>query len=686
MGELYDLGVRVFTDDGDCVADARVMRRAFEYLGRAARRGARAARRRSRARARRAHARRRVVGAARHPGPARGGGVDDRRARPRSSPSCTGGRYHVLHLSSAASADLVRAAKADGRARHRRVHAATSRAHRRVVRATSTRSFKMNPPLREQADVDALRAALARRHDRRDRDRPRAARARDARTCRSRRRRRACSGSRPRSAVVLTTLVEPGVLTLAAGARRAVVAAGARVVGLDADGHGGPIAAGRPANLCVIDPAHTWVGRRARGSRASRATRRGTGGSSPARSATRSTAAPRPSATASPPDDHQQMDTATRRLIATWRERSVTEALLVLADGETFEGVAVGHRPDDGVAAGEVVFNTALAGYQEILTDPSYAGQIITFTYPHIGNYGVNERRRRGARAALPRRDRARPRAPAVELARDRRSRRLPRAPRGRGHRRHRHAPPHAPHPSRGRDARARSAPPTATRCSRPRRPTAAPTGATSSPRSRPPSRTRSGPTTRACYVVAYDFGIKRSILDQLVRRRVPGRGRARGDDRRRRARPRARRRVPLERSRRSRPRSRRARRACGALLGKRAGVRHLPRAPDHEPRARRADVQAALRSPRRQPSGAAPRDRPGRDHEPEPQLRGRRATRCPTGSDRHAPQPQRRRRRRRAHRASRARSACSTTPKRVPVRTTRATCSSEFTELMRAG
>jgi carbamoyl-phosphate synthase small subunit len=71
---------------------------------------------------------------------------------------------------------------------------------------------------------------------------------------------------------------------------------------------------------------------------------------------------------------------------------AATEALLVLADGETFEGIAVGHVPSDGVATGEVVFNTSLAGYQEILTDPSYAGQIITFTYPHIGNYGVNER------------------------------------------------------------------------------------------------------------------------------------------------------------------------------------------------------------------------------------------------------------------------------------------------------
>jgi carbamoyl-phosphate synthase small subunit len=64
--------------------------------------------------------------------------------------------------------------------------------------------------------------------------------------------------------------------------------------------------------------------------------------------------------------------------------------LLVLADGTTFEGFTVGHRPDSGVVAGEVVFNTALVGYQEIVTDPSYAGQIITFTYPHIGNYGVN--------------------------------------------------------------------------------------------------------------------------------------------------------------------------------------------------------------------------------------------------------------------------------------------------------
>ncbi len=62
--------------------------------------------------------------------------------------------------------------------------------------------------------------------------------------------------------------------------------------------------------------------------------------------------------------------------------------MLVLADGSVFEGELFGAPAS--AASGEVVFNTALSGYQEILTDPSYAGQIITFTNPHIGNYGVN--------------------------------------------------------------------------------------------------------------------------------------------------------------------------------------------------------------------------------------------------------------------------------------------------------
>jgi carbamoyl-phosphate synthase small subunit len=62
-------------------------------------------------------------------------------------------------------------------------------------------------------------------------------------------------------------------------------------------------------------------------------------------------------------------------------------ALLALADGTVFRGQAIGA---DGMSLGEVVFNTAITGYQEILTDPSYAGQMVTLTYPHIGNTGVN--------------------------------------------------------------------------------------------------------------------------------------------------------------------------------------------------------------------------------------------------------------------------------------------------------
>ena len=99
------------------------------------------------------------------------------------------------------------------------------------------------------------------------------------------------------------------------------------------------------------------------------------------------------------------------------------QALLALADGTLFRGRAIGAI---GHAVGEVVFNTAMTGYQEILTDPSYAGQIVTLTYPHIGNVGVNaedvesrKRVRRGTRDP-------RPAAPRVELARGRRPGRLP--------------------------------------------------------------------------------------------------------------------------------------------------------------------------------------------------------------------------------------------------------------------
>ena len=63
-------------------------------------------------------------------------------------------------------------------------------------------------------------------------------------------------------------------------------------------------------------------------------------------------------------------------------------AVLVLADGSTHWGKGIGAV---GTTGGEVCFNTSMTGYQEIMTDPSYAGQIITFTFPHIGNVGTNE-------------------------------------------------------------------------------------------------------------------------------------------------------------------------------------------------------------------------------------------------------------------------------------------------------
>ncbi len=62
----------------------------------------------------------------------------------------------------------------------------------------------------------------------------------------------------------------------------------------------------------------------------------------------------------------------------------------MFADGESFEGNCAGFGPTNGIATGELVFNTVMSGYQEVITDPSYAGQVVAFTYPHIGNYGVS--------------------------------------------------------------------------------------------------------------------------------------------------------------------------------------------------------------------------------------------------------------------------------------------------------
>jgi carbamoyl-phosphate synthase small subunit len=68
-------------------------------------------------------------------------------------------------------------------------------------------------------------------------------------------------------------------------------------------------------------------------------------------------------------------------------DSSSAAAHLVLADGTVLRGRSFGHR---GSVVGEVVFNTGMTGYQEVITDPSYAGQLVTFTYPELGNTGVN--------------------------------------------------------------------------------------------------------------------------------------------------------------------------------------------------------------------------------------------------------------------------------------------------------
>ena len=102
-----------------------------------------------------------------------------------------------------------------------------------------------------------------------------------------------------------------------------------------------------------------------------------------------------------------------------------TPAVLALEDGTVFRGVSVGAK---GNTTGEVVFNTAMTGYQEILTDPSYCRQIVTLTYPHIGNTGTTpEDLESGAVYAAGLVD-SRSAAAALELARHRIARQLPAA------------------------------------------------------------------------------------------------------------------------------------------------------------------------------------------------------------------------------------------------------------------
>ncbi len=193
----------------------------------------------------------------------------------------------------------------------------------------------------------------------------------------------------------------------------------------------------------------------------------------------------------------------------------LTEGVLVLADGAVFEGELVGARRRRR-GDGEVVFNTSLCGYQEIVTDPSYAGQVITFTYPHIGNYGVNadddESVRPFCRGVIVRDLARRPsnwRATG-DLDAFLKRHGVP------GHHRDRHPPPHPSPPRRGRAARrvrlrrGRACAPAAGRA------------VTTDGIDLVAEVTTAEPYTvgdddAPFRVVAYDFGIKRTILRHLV-------------------------------------------------------------------------------------------------------------------------------------------------------------------------
>ncbi len=256
LGELYDLGVRIFTDDGDCVADALVMRRVFEYASRFPTRCSRSTPRIPRSFGAGTCTRasgRRVLGIPGRPAEAESSIV----ARDLALAKLTGGRYHVLHLSTAQAAVLVRAAKADGvrvTAECTPQHLVLTDAECAVVRPgvqdepTAARTIRRRRAARRRS-LDGTIDAIATDH---------APHAPETKEVPFEEAPPGMLGVETALAVALTTLVEPGVLTLAQ-LLAAMSWKPARICGVDRDGHGGPIVPGAAAHLCVIDLARQWV-------------------------------------------------------------------------------------------------------------------------------------------------------------------------------------------------------------------------------------------------------------------------------------------------------------------------------------------------------------------------------------------------------------------------------------------
>ena len=481
--------------------------------------------------------------------------------------------------------------------------------------------FKVNPPLRTDADVAAVRAGLAdgtidaiatdhAPHTQEAKEQP--------------------FDEAPPGMLGLETALALALteldLPIERGARAAVVAAG-RASPAWPTRHGGPVAEGRPANLCVIDPTATWTVDPA------------PLGQPQPQHAVRRPQAHRPGPPHDPPrraGRHRRRGPAMIRRYD--RDRctvSVREALLVLADGTTFEGEAIGAEPPGGVATGEVVFNTVLTGYQEVITDPSYAGQIITFTYPHIGNYGVtaddDESRRPFCRGV----DRARAGPPPQQLAQRRRPRRLPAAPRRARHRR-RSTPAGSPATSARRaPCPARSAPAdeTALKAAAAGEPgtdgvdlVAAGDHRRAVHGRRRRRRAGSSPTTsasrrRSC---ATSSGL---ATVEVVPASTPGRRRA----------------GPRSPTACSCPTARATRRRCRTRSTPSAACSARCRCSASASAtscSRRRSAATTVKLPFGHHGGNHPvrhvGHRPGRDHQPEPQLRGRRRTRCPAAEVTH--------------------------------------------------